>query len=224
MMGGARRAVPLFLAAQGALYLAFLYRDLFRGGEGTVPIKYAGIVLCLLFSLYGSVRGGDWLVTAAMALTLAADTFLLLLDRCYPLGVLLFCLVQGLYLIRIRRLAGGGALWPLRAGLFLAALAVLGRLGLATVLNVLSLLYFSGFLCNAVLSLKLRGGRYRWFSLGLWLFLCCDLCVGLFNQPGMLGPQLHETVRVGMWLFYLPAQVLITLSGLGDFDTERNSL
>ena len=51
----------------------------------------------------------------AMAFTLAADTFLLLLDRWYGMGIVLFCVVQGLYLARIRR-ACGRTLWALRAG------------------------------------------------------------------------------------------------------------
>lgn len=219
-----RGSAALFLAAQGALYLVFVYRDLFCAGAGTVLLKYAGIVLCLLFSLYWSIGGGDWLVTAALALTLAADTLLLLLDEGYFLGVLLFCLVQGLYLLRICRANGGRALWPLQAGLLLVSLAALGRLGLLTALNVLSLLYFGGFLCNVVLSLGLRGGRGRLFALGLCLFLCCDLCVGLFNFPLSLPARLHEAARVGMWLFYLPGQVLITLSGRCDPDTARSAL
>lgn len=44
----------------------------------------------------------------------------------------------------------------------------------------------------------------------------CDLCVGLHNLAAFLpvvdtGP-LFSFAQVGMWLFYLPSQVLITLS------------
>lgn len=53
----------------------------------------------------------------------------------------------------------------------------------------------------------------RLFSIGLWLFLCCDLCVGLFQNPQLVPPAVSAFVSVGMWLFYLPAQVLIALSG-----------
>ena len=53
----------------------------------------------------------------------------------------------------------------------------------------------------------------RLFSIGLWLFLCCDLCVGLFQNPQLVPPAVSAFVSVGIWLFYLPAQVLITLSG-----------
>lgn len=211
-----RRSVAGFLLVQLAAYTLFLYLDLFWGGAGSVPVKYATILLCLLFSLYWSARGGERLVTAALAFTLGADTFLLLLDAWYLAGVLLFCGVQGLYLVRILRENGGHGLWPLRLGLFAGALWVLERLGLLSLLNGAAALYFTNFLVNTAQSLSLRGLRMGLFSLGLVLFLCCDVCVGAFNQPGLVPNGVYVFARVGMWLFYLPAQVLITLSGLPD--------
>ena len=211
-----RPSVRLFLGAQGVLYVLFLSRDLAGAGEGTAPLKYAAILLCLLFSLRGSLRGGDRLVTAALALTLGADTFLLLLNCRYVLGVALFCAVQGLYLLRIRGQNGGNSLWPLRLALALLALLALRTLGMLTPLNALALVYLVQFGCNAVQSLALTGPRAQLFSGGLVLFLCCDLCVGIFNQPELFPGALYRFARVGMWLFYLPSQVLITLSGLPD--------
>ena len=209
-----RRSVTWFLLVQLAAYARFLYLDLFRGGVGSVPIKYTAIVLCFCLSVYGALQGGEKLVTAALAFTLGADTFLLLLDAGYLTGVLLFCVVQGLYLVRILRENGGHALWPLRLGLFAGTLLLLKWLGLLSPVNGVAAFYFTNFLVNTVQSLSLPGRRMRVFSLGLALFLCCDLCVGAFNQPDMVSGGVYSFVQVGMWLFYLPAQVLITLSGL----------
>ena len=211
-----RRLVGWFLLAELAVYLLFLWLDLFCGGAGSAPVKYAAIALCFFFSLYGSVRGGERLVTAALAFTLGGVCFLLLLDARYLAGVLLFCVVQGLYLARILRENGGHALWPLRLGLFAVALWVLRRLGMLSLLNGVTAFYFNNFLVNVIQSLSLRGLRLRLFSLGLALFLCCDLCVGAFNEPGLVPSAVYSFARVGMWLFYLPAQVLIALSGLPD--------
>ena len=83
-------------------------------------------------------------------------------------------------------------------------------------LNGVTAFYFTTFLVNTVQSLVLRGKKQRLFALGLVLFLCCDLCVGAFNEPGLVPSGVYSFARVGMWLFYLPAQVLITLSGLPD--------
>ncbi len=216
-----RPSVVLFLLVQTLLWLAFLALDL-RHGDSTL-IKYLSIVLCVLFAFLESARGGDPLVAAALLFTLGADTFLLLLNRLYALGILLFCVVQALYLVRLARATGGRTLWPLRLVLFLLALAALGILNLLTPLNVLALFYFTGFFSNVVLSFLARNPAHGLFSAGLTLFLCCDLCVGAFNQPDLIPLSLQEPVRLGMWFFYLPAQVLIVLSAHPLFCKEGDA-
>lgn len=216
-----RSSVAAFLVIQGILYFLFLSLDLAGAGNKTILLKYSSIVLCLLFSAYWSISGGDKLVTAALALTLGADTFLLLLDRDYQLGVLLFCGVQGVYLMRIYQKNGGNSLWAVRLGCCLLAYLVLWKTGWMNLLNALAVLYVTNFIWNAIQSLNLSGFRSRLFSTGLILFLCCDLCVGVFNQPNLFPDSWYLFATVAMWLFYLPAQVLIVLSGLTDFDTVR---
>lgn len=170
-----------FVGLETALYLLFLALDAFSaGGDG---VKYLTIVVCLLAAVWSARHGGSRLMAWAMAFTLAADTFLLLLDRWYGMGIVLFCVVQGLYLARIRR-ACGRTLWALRAGLAAAAWPLLSALGMGTVLNLLAALYFVNFLVNAFQSLTLRSERL--FAAGMWLFLLCDVCVGLRNQPSLL--------------------------------------
>ena len=200
-----------FVGLETALYLLFLALDAFStGGDG---VKYLTIVVCLLAAVWSARHGGSCLMAWAMAFTLAADTFLLLLDRWYGAGITLFCVVQGLYLARIRR-ACGHTLWVLRAGLAAAAWPLLSALGMGTVLNLLAALYFVNFLVNAFQSLTLRSERL--FAAGLWLFLLCDVCVGLRNQPSLL-PGLAGAAQAGMWLFYLPGQVLL----VRDFYTAQ---
>ena len=146
-----------FVGLETALYLLFLALDAFSaGGDG---VKYLTIVVCLLAAVWSARHGGSRLMAWAMAFTLAADTFLLLLDRWYGMGIVLFCV---------------------------------------------------NFLVNAFQSLTLRSERL--FAAGMWLFLLCDVCVGLRNQPSLL-PGLAGAAQVGMWLFYLPGQVLLVLSG-----------
>lgn len=208
----------LFLAVQAALYAAFLGLDLFLPGSGwDVPLKYFSILLCFLWSL-GSVGNLDGKLTStALAFTLLADLFLLVLNRWYGVGVASFCVVQLLYLARIHR-AGTRPLalrLLLRAGLTALLLSVGAALGALNGLTALTLIYFSQLAANFLAGLSL-GRRGRVFTLGLLLFMGCDLCVGLNNLSSVL-PQaavlaLLPFARVGMWLFYLPSQVLITLS------------
>ncbi|WP_297213651.1 lysoplasmalogenase family protein [uncultured Flavonifractor sp.] len=218
MRGTDRRELLPFLAAQGVLYAAFLWLDLFRPGSGwDVPLKYLSILLCFCRLVRLPQNADGRLTRAALAFTLLADLFLLVLNRWYGAGVAAFCVVQALYLARIHR-AGGRplalrlALRGALAGLLLAAGAGLGALN---GLTALTLLYFSQLAANALASLSL-GRRGRSFAAGLFLFVGCDLCVGLCNLspllPGAPVLVLLPFARVGMWLFYLPSQVLLTLS------------
>lgn len=183
--------------------------DLMRTG-GSAPVKFAGMALCLACSMYISVRDGEKLVTAAIALSLAADALLLLADAHYAVGVALFFLAQSMYFVRIWRENGRKSAAIARVCLFLAAIALLAGLELLTALNTLVAAYFTFFVCNVAQSFKVKN---RLFSLGLCLFLCCDICVGVFNAPFALPPVAKRLAGLGMWTFYLPSQVMITLSG-----------
>ena len=203
-----------FLAAEGVLYAAFLWWDIKIGGSGSNSIKYAAILLCGLFALlWAAFGGGDRLVAAAMLLTGGADTFLLELNVHYEAGLLLFCGVQACYFLRLYRTCGR-SLWGLRLLLLGLSLGALCIVDLWEPLNLLALLYFTGFVCNILLSRVCAGKEMKCFAVGLCLFLCCDLCVAAYQFPQMLPQAVFEFVRVGMWLFYLPGQVLIALSGL----------
>ena len=203
-----------FLAVEGVLYAAFLTLNLTGRDSGSVPIKYGGVLLCLLFALACALRGGDRLVPLALAFTAGADWFLLVRNDSYAVGIALFLCVQTVYYLRLRRDGDSGA-YPLRAGLALAAGLGLYALRLASPLNLLAGLYFSQLLSNTVLAWTKRGGCWRIFAVGLTLFVGCDLCVGLFNTLPNQSP-LYPAVDLGMWFFYLPSQVLIALSALPE--------
>ena len=203
-----------FLGGSGVLYAAFLALDLTGQSAGSVPVKYGGVLLCLLFALACALRGGDRLVPLALALTAGADWFLLVRNDHYAVGIALFLGVQTVYYLRLRRNGAPGA-YPLRAGLALAAGLGLYALRLASPLNLLAGLYFSQLLSNTALAWTRTGRRWRIFAVGLTLFVGCDLCVGLFNVLSA-DASLYFAVSVGMWFFYLPSQVLIALSALPE--------
>ena len=206
---------PVFLAMEAVLYAAFLTLDLTGRGGAAIPIKYGGILLCLGFAALCALRGGELLVLIALALTACADWFLLVQNDCYPMGIALFLCVQTVYFVRLR-LAGTGSGYVLRAGLALGAGLAVYALGMASPVNLLAAVYFSQLLSNTALSWTLRGAPWRRFALGLTLFVGCDACVGLFNALPAHSP-LYPAVSVGMWLFYLPSQVLIALSAKEEF-------
>ncbi len=51
--------------------------------------------------------------------------------------------------------------------------------------------------------------------IGMTLFLLCDINVGLYNILGYMGKVdvFYNISFVSMWLFYLPSQILLALSG-----------
>lgn len=193
----------VFLVVEGLIYCVFLALDLAGRGGQTIALKYTGILLCLLYALLCALRGGDRLVFPALLLTAGADWFLLVRGEHLTAGLVLFLAVQTLYLLRLRRL-GAGSHFFLRAALALFLGAAVFLLRMASALNLLAALYFSQLLSNTILAWERRG---HLFAIGLTLFVCCDICVGLFNL-GLLLP----VAQVGMWLFYLPSQVLIVCS------------
>lgn len=199
----------LFLAAQGALYLWFLRWDLLNMGD-TRWIKYASIVLCFLFAAYQAARGGDRLTAAALAFTLGADAFLLLLDRNYPLGIGLFCVAHLLYRGRIGREGGGARPCLLILPALCGLLATLARWGADTAMAAVYALLLAGNVFLSWRRLHGRGGRL--LAVGLTLLLCCDVCVGLHNLSGPVPAAVAAFADVGMWLFYLPSQVCVALS------------
>ncbi len=208
----------LFLITQAILYFSFLLLDLLVVGQKlSLWLKYGAIVLCFVLALAQLSKSlHHRLTTTALAFTLLADLFLLLLNRFYLTGLLFFCIVQILYLARIRLV--GGWSYPLcltaRLALPTCALFLLWSVNALTLLNAVCTIYFSQLLCNALESHTLQG-RTPWaggFQAGLWLFVGCDLCVGLHNLSLPLPDWLEWLSSIGMWAFYLPSQILLSLS------------
>ena len=195
-----------FLPAEGIIYGAFLALDLAGWDFPSLWLKDISVLLCLGAALFFAFRGGDRLIALAVGFAVAADAFLLLAGEYWPAGILLFLCVQTVCLIRLR-LWGAPSALPLRAGLTLLSGLILYLTGQATLLNLLASLYFAQLLSNTLLAWHLR--RFR-FAAALTLFVCCDVCIGLYHTLP-LSPVWAHVTALGMWLFYLPAQVIFVL-------------
>ncbi len=225
-----KKALPFcFVLFEGLLWAYFTVIDIFQPEQSTVWVKYAGILICVLFSgvLSGFLPCRDGLlVFSAQLLTAFADLFLLVLNRDYPMGVGIFCVVQFFYFLRLK--ISGNRSFRLSAILRLVLTALMWGIvffsGEVSLLNLLVGIYFPNLLVNAVDAVRRRRKTFRdkLFAAGLVLFVCCDICVGLFNISGAVGlPYSAEKfVSAGMWFFYLPSQVLISLSCL-RFNDEK---
>lgn len=206
------------LVAVVPLYIAMLAIDL-RGGETTI-LRYTGVWLCFGASLllaFLCKNVDTILTTVALGFTLLADFFLLVVGDHYEVGVGVFLFVQLLYATRIYLTLQKSpkiSLW-IRFGVAAVAVILLNYTENLTTLTLLVSLYFPNLVGNAVDAFRLKT-RELMFAIGLTLFVLCDICVGLFNFGAVLSaniPQgLYDFANVGMWLFYLPSQVLIALS------------
>ena len=199
-----------FPALAGVLWAVFLFLDVTRTADSTL-VKFAGICLCCIAALPGAHTADGRLVAAALCFTVGADWFLLVRDKNYTLGVCLFLVVQGLYAVRLYALRDARPCLPglvFRAGeLLLLAILTVTDPSLLPLWAVL--LYFSNLCVNTLEAFALKKRVFAW---GLLLFVCCDICVGLWNVSPFIPPVLGELARIGMWFFYLPSQVLIVLS------------
>ena len=203
--------LSMFVASEAALYIAFLVCDICnRFSNVSTVLKYASVLICFLVSLSGISEKGGKYVALALAFTVCADLFLLVLDNFYVIGVALFCPVQIIYALRLHRMRAKKPLLILRLLLSGAMLAVSFAVEIS-VLNALISFYFPQLVCNAIESIS---AKKRLFSVGLWLFVCCDICVGLSNItfPFPVSDTVVSIIQILMWAFYLPSQVLIVLS------------
>ncbi len=216
-----RRTITIFLVIEAVVYILFMAMDLSPDGGSTILLKYGSILLCLLFCILSAAHGGDALLPAALLFTAMADFFLLVINQYYLAGILLFMVTQSLYLVRLYR--GTGKLWlPARILGAVLAVLILLAMNLFSILNLASVLYYSLLLINMAVSWSVKDRRWRIFALGLTFFLLCDTCVGIFNLGAAMPVGLYAFASIGMWLFYLPSQVLISLSGLADLSRESS--
>ncbi|MBQ2719359.1 MAG: hypothetical protein IJF73_04745 [Clostridia bacterium] len=211
-----------------ALYLPteLLLAFLLHTQSPSYPFSYASVVLAALACLALYEPTPNWLLTAtALLFTLGADLFLVVLDAHYTVAMLLFSVTQLAYAARLS-LGEGKRLrrvqLSVRAAAVLAAVsATVAVLGKDTdALAVIALFYFANLLTNAAFAAA-KWRRAPLFAIGLWLFVLCDIFVGF----GMLGEYLPlgdgallsflaDPPLNMAWVFYLPSQVLLSLSFL----------
>lgn len=224
-----------FIAAMLSAYISFLF---FGDRVPVSKIQFAGIVLCPLFSLAVGKRGKDaWLVRLALLFTVLSDWFLVIRHSHFPIALTTFTITQLFHAAR---------LWENDHGADLAKRHILPRVALFGVLETsfiilfralslnfdylifMAVMYFSLLLMNVVISF-LQKRKNVLFSIGLALFLCCDIFVCLTNVPNYLDlPESSFVLRIldlpidPVWAFYFPSQVLIALSVLKGL--EKTSL
>lgn len=182
-------------------------------------IMYPAIVLNTAVAAYFYARYGRTLrdrhanlIAYALFMTLVADWFLTFTvakygGMTYIYGLIAFCTVEILYAAYLR---AGLVSILVRALLFLLGLFGLykaGMLGVDAALGILNMILVMVNVIDAWTAR--RRDTTLLFRLGITLFLCCDVTVMLMV---LTSGSLRETISFMTWIFYVPAQVLLTLS------------
>ncbi|MBU5482703.1 hypothetical protein KQI86_00105 [Clostridium sp. MSJ-11] len=222
------------------LYFLFLYMDLFNVGIfiASDSIKYICTILCFIISL---MTGKDsfnrrdlLLLQGGLFFTVLADLCLLIRDY-FTLGVFFFCIVQILYSIRYKSTE---VKLTLLRFITISYITIIVYLMVNFWIIEFDLLFAAAFFYLLCLIISITRAikackndiypspnKYM-ILLAMLLFLLGDINVGLYNitrlvnLSGELPTLLHNTSGILIWIFYLPSQVLLSLSGYRFYSTR----
>ncbi|SCG82418.1 hypothetical protein DW1_0810 [Proteiniborus sp. DW1] len=233
LLGDRISVVKILLVIICILYITFLFIDLslIEISISSNVIKYTSIVMCFLISLLTGSRYLDktdkLLLQLGLFITLMAD-FLLLFTEYLVLGVGIFSVVHIIYYIRYNRCEIKIGMIKFTAFFLIITVTYLMMNYFITKIELIYAvaLFYAVSILNSVLK-AIKVCRYKLFpypneyliTWGMVLFLLCDINVVFFNISKLISKSssiislLYNTSASLMWLFYLPSQVLLSLSG-----------
>ncbi|MGH4117584.1 lysoplasmalogenase family protein [Clostridium sp.] len=221
------------------LYILFLYMDFYnvKAIITSESIKYLCILLCFLISILSTknshrdkVNDIDIrLLVFGLFITIIADLCLIVLDF-YILGVIFFTLVQVIYCVRYINKNIKATLIKLFISFLLIVFSYEIAILFIEKINILipiSLFYTFCLLSSVIKAIKASNNnlyttksKHR-IVLGMIFFLLCDTCVALSNIPilfplsGYIIIRFQSIAYFLIWVFYVPSQLLLALSGNG---------
>lgn len=228
----------VFAVIEAVIYITFNILSATLPND-PIYLKYAGVLLCLAFagaSIYFERDKDAVILTVALVFTAISDLFILVLDTYYQIGLVTFIFTQTTYLYRLYKDRMSKIKYTVivrvAASILLMALVdVIMKTGINFMLAEVCvyIVMLVGNVADAFLLCK-RGLKNIIFAVGLTLFLCCDICVGLDNAVGIVGLNLGsagQAIQFLIWVFYLPSQVLIACTakkgGLCPLKIKENS-
>lgn len=210
-----------------SIYLIFLYLD-FASRDlrniYSINLKYLTIVLCFILSLLINSNGHDRVDTRLVQMSrffnLIADYFLVI--SCdFGMGIFFFILVQVTYIIRHTRSTNRKYKNFI---FFIIALTIIlvitSRIEIPSIEKdivklaaIYAVLLITSLYCALGTISRSTYSKNTSFliALGMFLFFMCDFNVGLYNI--LKESNISFSVGYLIWLFYLPSQFLLTLSG-----------
>lgn len=229
-----KKLIQYFLVVEIGLYLTFLILDSVNQRNGLSNIlKFISISLCFIFVFYSFVKNKEkyiFIMLLILFFTVIADIFLLFTSR-FEIGIVSFVIVQCLYFYKLKLMNHGKCKRCMVEVLTIAFIwnmlvLIMKNKNFLSPFIVIASLYFIIFTANLVKSWvivmrdKSRNIYEVSFAIGLVLFYICDINVGLSNLNIMAidMPKIIELLARNsallMWVFYLPAQVILSINGV----------
>ena len=207
---------------QACLFLPIV----FGVGEDS-KVAYCSILLCFATSILLLQKNKHSILQFVALLTTACADFLLILKggSNKDLAMCFFVITQLAYGLRTLYMSGGKKEVAINIAtrVFLSIVLVVAALSLVVdppAFVILSMIYFANLVTNVLFAL-LHFNQNKVLALGLLLFICCDVFVGL-----------HEMIDIFSWgeehfvskmfdanislhsIFYHPSQVLLSVSAI----------
>ena len=196
-------------------------------------LKFAFVAICLgvaLFSYFFCHTKKDWLcLVLGLSFTLLADYFLILRGN-HLYGVAIFCFAHVCNILRAFNGNSSSINQKTSSALGYAVISMALLTVFVTSLILESVIALAGvyaflFVINIGVNIlfyrnketRLPKRNRALVLTGLILFALCDINVLLFNLPYYIGGPLWLTYTFPLiWVFYLPSQGLLAISGLGS--------
>ena len=213
----------IYLVIQTFLYLFAVFID------SNIPaeiINYSIIVTNMIFGLLLllNIKTKDSIISvAALFFTLISDTFLILIIQ-REIAMISFSVVQILYFIKLKNLNNElKTITKIDSIRFIRILLILIIVFIITFNNLdflilITTFYFVMLFFNFIDSIKIFK-IHPTISIGLLLFILCDIFVGLDFLKASLPldklPLANFIINIDfnfIWFFYTPSQVLLVLS------------
>ena len=178
----------------------------------TSGIKILGILLCVVYVILE--KRNDKMLVLALVLTLLAD-LILFINNTSLVGVVVFCCVQFVHMIRMARMR-------LRAfvtyAIFLLVVFFFALQAKIDPMYAIGTVYAITLIGNIILSIKWQKATgevaAKFAVIGFLLFISCDLCVAIsyLSLTGILPFLFYMPANYFAWVFYYPSQVFISNS------------
>ncbi len=194
-------------------------------GRANTVVSFFAIVLACLFPILFINNSKDYKLTQiGLISTVFADLFLVVLEPMRQLpAMFFFSITQICYLLRIYFNQENKKIEHLIIRSIVIVISIIITILVlkdkTDFLSIISIFYYANLIMNIVYSF-LTSQKSILLSIGLILFACCDLLIGIsvldssyLNIPE--GTLFYFLCHPGFnlaWLFYVPSQTLISLS------------